>query len=189
VIGDPTMTGVQLGPLVHFDHRLDVERLIACGVDDGATVVTGGERPTGAQFDRGAFLRPTVLTNVDNTSTICREEIFGPVLVTMPFSDEDDLVSQANDSVYGLAAGIWTNDYRRAWRIARRVEAGTVWINTYKQFSISTPFGGAKDSGWGREKGILGIRQYQHQKSLYWGLDPAPHAWAASTLEGARGTG
>jgi len=188
VIGDPTVAGVQLGPLVHFDHRRHVEALIAAGIGEGARVMTGGERPTGPPFDRGAFFRPTVLSGVDNTAHICQEEIFGPVLVTMPFTDEDDLVAQANNSVYGLAAGIWTSDYRAAWRVARRVEAGTVWINTYKQFSISTPFGGGKDSGWGREKGLAGIRQYQHQKSLYWGLDPAPHAWAAATLGGGRGT-
>ncbi|MBA3309071.1 MAG: aldehyde dehydrogenase [Nocardioidaceae bacterium] len=179
VLGDPTVPGVQLGPLVHFDHRLDVERYIAAGVDEGGRVVSGGARPTGPPFDAGAFLSPTILTGVDNASAVCQEEIFGPVLVTLPFDDEDDLVAQANDSVYGLAAGIWTADYRRAWRVARRIDAGTVWINTYKQFSISTPFGGTKDSGWGREKGVAGIRQYQHQKSLYWGMDPSPHAWAA----------
>jgi acyl-CoA reductase-like NAD-dependent aldehyde dehydrogenase len=80
--------------------------------------------------------------------------------------------------VFGLAAGIWTRDYKRAWRIARALETGTVWINTYKQFSITTPFGGWKDSGTGREKGYLGIREYMQQKSLYWGLNAVPLAWA-----------
>ena len=87
---------------------------------------------------------------------------------------EGDLVAQANDSAYGLAAGIWTGDYRRAWRIARALEAGTVWINTYKQLSIAAPFGGFKDSGVGREKGIGGLRLYQQAKSVYWGLDAPP---------------
>ena len=96
----------------------------------------------------------------------------------MPFDDEEALLEQANDSVYALAAGIWTRDYKAAWRIGRAVQAGTVWINTYKQFSISTPFGGWRDSGLGREKGRLGIQQYMEQKSLYWGLNEAPLAWA-----------
>lgn len=96
----------------------------------------------------------------------------------LPFSDEQDLVEQANDTVYGLACGIWTADYRRAWRVSRRIDAGTVWINTYKQFSISTPFSGMKDSGLGTEKGREGIRAYARQKSLYWGLDEEPIPWA-----------
>jgi acyl-CoA reductase-like NAD-dependent aldehyde dehydrogenase len=93
------------------------------------------------------------------------------VLCALPFEDEADLVAQANDSAYGLAAGIWTGDYQRAWRVARALEAGTVWINTYKQLSIAAPFGGFKDSGVGREKGTGGLRLYQQTKSLYWGLD------------------
>lgn len=113
-----------------------------------------------------------------NSARICQEEIFGPVLVAMPFDDEASLIAQANDSVFGLAAGIWTRDYKRAWRIARALEAGTVWINTYKLFSISTPFSGWKESGMGREKGRLGIREYMQQKSLYWGLNDAPLPWA-----------
>jgi acyl-CoA reductase-like NAD-dependent aldehyde dehydrogenase len=92
------------------------------------------------------------------------------VLCTLPFDDEEDLLAQANDSVYGLAAGIWTADYRRAWRVARQLEAGSVWINTYKQLSISTPFGGFKQSGIGREKGITGLRLYQQSKGIYFAM-------------------
>jgi len=92
------------------------------------------------------------------------------VLVLLPFADEADVVAQANDSVYGLASGIWTADYRRAYRVARALEAGTVWINTYKQLSIATPFGGFKESGIGREKGISGMRLYQQAKGIYWGM-------------------
>jgi acyl-CoA reductase-like NAD-dependent aldehyde dehydrogenase len=108
----------------------------------------------------------------------CEEEIFGPVLVALPFDDEDDLLAQANHSLYALAAGIWSRDYKRIWRVARAVQAGTVWINTYKQFSISTPFGGWRDSGIGREKGRLGILEYMEQKSLYWGMNDTPLPWA-----------
>ncbi|MBD2898125.1 NAD/NADP-dependent betaine aldehyde dehydrogenase [Actinomadura sp. RB99] len=101
------------------------------------------------------------------------------MLAALPFEDEDDLIAQANASVYGLACGIWTRDYRRAWRVARRIEAGTVWINTYKQFSISTPFGGMKASGIGREKGREGILAYARQKSVYWDLAEEPLPWAS----------
>ncbi|MNN18107.1 Betaine aldehyde dehydrogenase [compost metagenome] len=115
---------------------------------------------------------------MQNDWQICQQEIFGPVLVAMPFDNEESLLEQANDSVYALAAGIWTRDYKRAWRVARAVQAGNVWINTYKQFSIATPFGGWRDSGLGREKGRLGILQYMEQKSVYWGLNEQPLPWA-----------
>jgi NAD-dependent aldehyde dehydrogenases len=97
--------------------------------------------------------QPTILEGLTNDARICQEEIFGPVLVAMPFDDEASLLKEANNSVFGLAAGIWTRDYKRAYRIARALETGTVWINTYKLFSISTPFSGWKESGMGREKG------------------------------------
>ncbi|WP_208646181.1 aldehyde dehydrogenase family protein, partial [Amycolatopsis thermalba] len=126
----------------------------------------------------GAYYPPTLLEGLPNSSKTCQEEIFGPVGVLLPYRDEEDLVAQANDTVYGLACGIWTADYRRAWRLARRIEAGTVWINTYKQFSISTPFSGRKESGLGVDKGREGILGYLRQKSVYWGLDEEPLPWA-----------
>ena len=177
-VGQPTQPGVQVGSLVHPDHRSSVESFIERGVAEGARVRAGGARPAGDDLAAGNFLLPTILDNVANDSMICQEEIFGPVLVVMPFDDEEALVEMANDSMYGLAAGIWTSDYRRAWRLGRRLDTGTVWINTYKQFSISTPFGGTKASGIGREKGIDGIRQYQEQKSMYWDLSGEPLPWA-----------
>ena len=169
----------QVAPLVHAAHRDRVAQHVERARADGARVLAGGEAPRGPGYDEGSYYLPTVLDGLPPTAAACQEEIFGPVLVALPFTDEADLVAQANDSVYGLAAGIWTRDYRAAWRLARRVEAGTVWINTYKQFSISTPFGGMKASGIGREKGRAGIAAYSRQKSIYWGLDEHPMPWAS----------
>jgi acyl-CoA reductase-like NAD-dependent aldehyde dehydrogenase len=178
-VGDPCSEKTQLGPLISQAHRAGIEGYVAMGLQDGGRLLCGGERPSGGLLDQGYFYKPTIIEGLTNDSRICQEEIFGPVLVAMPFDNEDDLIVQANDSVYALAAGIWSQDYKRAWRVARAVQAGTVWINTYKQFSVSTPFGGWRDSGLGREKGRLGILEYMEQKSLYWGMNAEPMAWAA----------
>lgn len=177
-VGDPVLESTQMGPLVSPSHRASVEAYVARGLADGGRLLTGGRRPGGPAHDQGCYYLPTIIDGLSNDQSICREEIFGPVLVALPFDGEDDLIAQANDSLYALAAGIWTRDYRRAWRLAQAVQAGTVWINTYKQFSISTPFGGWRDSGLGREKGRLGIQAYMEQKSLYWGLNDEPLPWA-----------
>ncbi|WP_040501460.1 aldehyde dehydrogenase [Herbaspirillum sp. YR522] len=177
-VGDPADERTQMGPLITARHREGIERYVDMGVTDGGRIRTGGMRPQGSAFERGYFFTPTIIEGLANDQRICQEEIFGPVLVAMPFDDEQDLVRQANDSVYALAAGIWTRDFKKAWRFGRAVQAGNVWINTYKQFSISTPFGGWRDSGLGREKGRLGILQYMEQKSMYWGLNEHPLPWA-----------
>jgi acyl-CoA reductase-like NAD-dependent aldehyde dehydrogenase len=177
-VGDPADERTHMGPLITAKHRESIERYVDLGLSEGGRLRTGGRRPAGSAFDRGYFYTPTIIEGLGNRARICQEEIFGPVLVALPFDDEDDLIAQANDSLYALAAGIWTRDYKRAWRVGRAIQAGTVWINTYKQFSVSTPFGGWRDSGLGREKGRLGILQYMEQKSLYWGLNDAPLAWA-----------
>ncbi|WP_454742911.1 aldehyde dehydrogenase [Cupriavidus necator] len=177
-VGDPADERTQMGPLITDRHRDSIESYVAAGVEEGGQLRTGGLRPDVAGLPNGYFYTPTIIEGLDNNARICQEEIFGPVLVAIPFDDEDDLIAQANDSVYALAAGIWTRDYKRAWRVARAVQAGSVWINTYKQFSIATPFGGWRDSGLGREKGRLGILQYMEQKSVYWGLNEQPLPWA-----------
>lgn len=177
-IGHGLDPATQVAPLVHHRHRDTVSEHVERALAEGGRLLTGGEAPQGPSFDKGAYYLPTVIDGLPNTARACQEEIFGPVLTVLAFKDEDDLVEQANDSVYGLACGLWTADYRRAWRVARKIEAGTVWVNTYKQFSVSTPFGGIKESGLGREKGRAGIAAYSRQKSIYWGLEEAPMPWA-----------
>jgi acyl-CoA reductase-like NAD-dependent aldehyde dehydrogenase len=178
-VGNPLDERTQMGPLVSAAHRESVEGYVARGLADGGRLLTGGERPSGDGRERGCYYAPTIIEGLSNDQSICREEIFGPVLAVLDFDDEGDFLEKANDTVFGLAAGIWTRDYKRAWALGRALEAGTVWINTYKQFSISTPFGGWRDSGLGREKGRLGILEYTQQKSLYWGLNEQPLPWAA----------
>lgn len=182
-VGNPEDETTQMGPLISAAHRESVERYVALGLSEGGRLRLGGERLRGGDYDKGFFFPPTVFEGLSNDRQVCQEEIFGPVLVAMPFDDETDLVNQANDSIYALAAGIWSRDYKRAWTLGRKIQAGTVWINTYKQFSISTPFGGWRDSGLGREKGRLGILQYMEQKSLYWGMNEQPLAWASEHRE------
>ncbi len=167
----PDAAGAQMGPIASFAHRDQIAAVVDAARVAGASVLCGGQAPDGAHLADGAFYLPTVLAGIDNRALVAQQEIFGPVICVMPFDGEDDLLAQANDSVFGLAAGVWTADYRRAWRVARLLDAGTVWINTYKQLSIATPFGGFKESGVGREKGVAGMRLYQQVKGVYWGLE------------------
>ncbi|WP_306155160.1 aldehyde dehydrogenase [Roseovarius sp. MMSF_3281] len=166
-LGPPSDPSSVIGPLSSFAHRDRVEAFVKSGIDAGGEILFGGCRPEGEVYAQGAYFQPTIIGGLDNNSTVAQEEIFGPVLCFMTFEDETDLIAAANDSAYGLAAGIWTDSYRRAWRVARALEAGTIWINTYKQLSIAAPFGGFKLSGLGREKGLQGMRAYQQMKSLY----------------------
>ncbi|WP_225772295.1 aldehyde dehydrogenase [Pseudomonas sp. Marseille-Q5115] len=182
-VGNPADETTQMGPLISAAHRESVERYVALGLSEGGRLRLGGQRLTGDEYDKGFYYPPTILEGLSNDQRVCQEEIFGPVLIALPFDDEADLLDQANDSLYALAAGIWSRDYKRAWSLGRKIQAGTVWINTYKQFSISTPFGGWRDSGLGREKGRLGILQYMEQKSLYWGMNERPLAWASEHRE------
>lgn len=176
-VGPGTDPDTDVAPLVHHAHRDQVAHMVAAAVKAGAEVLVGGSVPDDPALAKGAYYLPTILSGVTNDDAICREEIFGPVAVVLPFTTEEDLAAQANDNEFGLACGIWTGDYRRAWRVARAIDAGTVWINTYKQFSISTPFSGHKNSGLGTEKGRDGIKSYMRQKSIYWDLTGEPLPW------------
>ena len=179
-VGDPALESTQMGPLVSGAHRESVERYVALGLAEGGQLLTGGARLAGSLYERGYYYPPTVIEGLPNGARMVQEEIFGPVLALLPWDDEAELIAQCNDNPYGLACGIWTRDYRSAWRLGAALQTGTVWVNTYKQFSSSTPFGGVKLSGTGREKGRLGILEYTTQKSYYWGLNEAPLPWSAA---------
>ena len=170
VVGDPADPKTDVAPLSSFLHRDRVEGYVRLAREEGGEILAGGRRPEGGLFDRGAYFEPTIIAGLGNKARVCQEEIFGPVMCVLPFTSEEDLIAQANDTVFGLACGIWTESYKKAWRVARAVEAGTVWVNTYKQLSVSVPFGGFKDSGIGREKGHLGLRTYQEPKTIFFGL-------------------
>jgi betaine-aldehyde dehydrogenase len=182
-VGHPFEAGTQVAPLVRSAHRDAVEAHVARARSDGGEMLTGGVRPSGPGFDAGYYYAPTIIAGLGNQARLCQDEVFGPVLAVLPFESEDQLIAEANASAYGLAAGLWTRDFVKAWRVARALDAGTIWINTYKQFSIATPFGGLKESGIGREKGRDGIRAYQQQKALYVDLSGRPHPWSAETAE------
>lgn len=184
-VGPGTDPSTQVAPLITHSHRDHVAAMVDAAVAEGAEVLVGGSAPLDPALAEGAYYLPTILGGVDNAATICREEVFGPVAVVLPFDDEDDVIAQANDSAFGLASGVWTADYRRIHRIARALVAGTVYVNTYKQFSISTPFAGVRDSGLGVEKGREGIRSYMRQKSFYIDLSGEPLPWAAEEARAA----
>ncbi len=162
----------EMGPLVSAEQFDRVTGYLKIGADEGARAVTGGNA-----IDRpGFFVQPTVLVDATADHRIIREEIFGPVVAAMPFADIDDLAAQANDSVYGLAAGVWTRDLSKAHKLAKRIKAGTVHINTYHIYDAALPFGGYKQSGLGREYGPEGLSVYLQNKSIYGGkshLEPS----------------
>lgn len=157
-VGDPSEDGTELGPLIRPEHHARVLELIASAREQGARVVAGGERP--AALPEGNFLQATVIADVDETMDVFQQEIFGPVLVAMPFTDEADAIRLANATRYGLAAYVWTNDIRRAHRVAHAIDTGMCWINSQNVRDLRTPFGGVKDSGIGREGGDYAFEFY-----------------------------
>jgi phenylacetaldehyde dehydrogenase len=165
-LGPGLAEDTQMGPLVSEEQLLRVTHYLHQGKADGACYVTGGARAG----DRGYFVQPTVVKDVRPDMSIVREEIFGPVVVAEPFSKIEDLVARANATEYGLAAGIWTRDISKAYRVASELRAGTVWLNCYNVFDAALPFGGYKQSGWGREMGHEVLEQYTETKAVVVGL-------------------
>ncbi len=167
VPGDPASPSTTLGPLISHEHRAKVLSYFDRAVADGATVVTGGGVPAmPPELAGGAWVQPTIWTGLADDSPVCREEIFGPCCHVAPFDTEDEAVARANDTAYGLAGVVWTRDLARAHRVAARLETGIVWVNSWYLRDLRTPFGGAKQSGIGREGGTCSLDFYTELKNV-----------------------
>ncbi|MGI8517473.1 MAG: betaine-aldehyde dehydrogenase [Acidimicrobiia bacterium] len=166
-IGDPMDPDTHVGALISADHMEKVLGYIEAGRAAGAKVLIGGGRPSDPALSSGYFVEPTVFDGCTDDMQIVREEIFGPVMAVLTFSDEDEVIERANDTDYGLAAGVFTNDIQRAHRVVAKLEAGTTWINNYNVTPIEMPFGGYKQSGIGRENSLTTINHYTQLKSVY----------------------
>ena len=164
--GDPQRPDVMMGPLISAKQRERVLGYIRKGVDEGATLALGGARPE--EYDKGFYVEPTLFSDVDNSMTIAQEEIFGPVLVVIPFDDDDDAVRIANESVYGLSGGVFSGSLERSLTVAHRVRTGGMAVNGGAPFGPDVPFGGYKHSGIGRQNGIAGFEQYLETKAVAW---------------------
>jgi acyl-CoA reductase-like NAD-dependent aldehyde dehydrogenase len=176
VVGDPGDAGTQMGPLVSALHRERVLGHIRAALDAGIRLIAGGpEPPTGTP--PGFFVRPTVFSPVPSGSPLAQEEVFGPVLSILGYTDEDDAVRIANDTRYGLAGAVWTQDAGRAARVARRLRHGTVWINDYHPYVPQAEWGGYKQSGTGRELGPTGLNEYREIKHIWQNVQPRPQHW------------
>jgi aldehyde dehydrogenase (NAD+) len=166
-LGNPRLPETQVGPITTREQHAKVLRDIEHARKAGATCVMGGRQPDAEGLAQGWFVEPTIFTDVDNRMAIARDEVFGPVLAVIPFEDEEDALAIANDSRYGLAAGVWTSDIARALRMSQQLEAGTVWVNTYRAVSFMAPFGGVKRSGIGRESGQTAMDEYLETKTVW----------------------
>ena len=194
VPGDPLDPKTRLGAIASKGQLERVLRYVDIAKNEGATLVAGGARAD-IGTGKGFFMEPTVFADVTPEMTIAREEIFGPVLAAIEFADVEEAIARANDSIYGLAAAVWTRDIKKAHYVARRLQAGTVWINTYNVYDTALPFGGYKQSGFGREMGMHALEHYTQVKSVFVDLisDPvtvhrcsSPSASASPTQRSGR---
>lgn len=170
-VGDPMAEDVQMGALISEPHLEKVLGYVSKGIDEGAELIAGGNRVHPQGFEGGYFMQPTILSACRDDMTIVREEIFGPVMSVLIFDDEDEVIRRANDTKFGLGAGLFTKDLSRAHRVAGQLEAGNVWVNTYNLIPPDMPFGGAKQSGFGRESSLYAFESYSDVRATYIALD------------------
>jgi betaine-aldehyde dehydrogenase len=176
-LGHGLDAGVKMGPLVSRAHREKVEQYVKIGVEEGAKLICGGKRPIGEAFEKGNFFEPTIFDEVKPNMRIAQEEIFGPVLAVIPFDTEAEAIQIANDTEYGLAAAVWTQNLTRAHRVTSQLRAGILWVNHYHPTYNEMPWGGYKQSGSGRELGLYGIESYLEIKQVNINLDETPIGW------------
>ncbi len=165
-VGHPMQESSDIGPLALLDQVSKVESYVASGQREGARVAAGGKRPQRGDLAKGWYYEPTVMVNADNSMSFMRDELFGPVVGVVPFSSEEEMIALANDTRYGLASGIWTRDIDRAMRFATQIDAGTVWINTYRSAAFMSSMGGFKESGYGRRGGFDVMREFSRVKNV-----------------------
>jgi betaine-aldehyde dehydrogenase len=166
VIGDPGDEKTDMGPVVSAEHRERVEGYIISGIEEGAKLVYGGKRPDTPPLNKGYYVLPAVFTEVKPGMKIFYEEIFGPVACFIRFSSDEEVVKSANDNIYGLCASVWTRDVSRGFRIANQINAGAVGVNSHRFVSADTPWGGFKESGFGKENSVYGLEEYTQLKLM-----------------------
>jgi aldehyde dehydrogenase (NAD+) len=170
-LGNPLDPATEMGPLTSRMHQERVLSYCQVATEQGGEILTGGRVPAAPELQRGCFVEPTVVRARTPTDRVCQEEVFGPFVVVSTFKDDAEVLAMANNTIYGLGSGLWTNNLQRAHLLARHMEAGMVWINCYKRFHPGSPFGGLKDSGYGREMGHFAMHEYTEPKSVWVNVD------------------
>ncbi|GAA0130458.1 betaine-aldehyde dehydrogenase [Bacillus velezensis] len=176
-LGNGFHEDTESGPLISAEHRAKVEKYVEIGIEEGAKLETGGKRPDDPALQNGFFYEPTIFSNCKSDMRIVQEEIFGPVLTVESFSSEEEVIRLANDTIYGLAGAVWSKDIEKCERVAAKLRMGTVWINDFHPYFAQAPWGGYKQSGFGRELGKIGLEEYTEIKHIYRNTKPAAVNW------------
>ncbi|MGP7818610.1 betaine-aldehyde dehydrogenase [Niallia sp. 01092] len=176
-MGNGMMEETQMGPVISAQHLSKIEKYIKMGLEEGATLALGGKRPDHPELQKGFFIEPTIFTNCHSGMKIVKEESFGPVMTIESFNTEEEAIRLANDTVYGLAGAVWTQDMNRAERVVQKLRMGTTWINDYHPYFPQAPWGGYKQSGIGRELSQVGLEEYTEIKHIYMNTNPQPMGW------------
>ncbi|MCS5431090.1 aldehyde dehydrogenase family protein, partial [Staphylococcus aureus] len=176
-LGDGFNPETEMGPVISAEHREKIEKYIEIAKSENATIAIGGKRPEREDLQDGLFFEPTVITDCDTSMRIVQEEVFGPVVTIEGFDTEAQAITLANDSIYGLAGGVFTNDVGKAERVVNQLRMGTVWINDFHPYFAQAPWGGYKQSGIGRELGKEGLAEYQVEKHILRNTNPEPVNW------------